>query len=302
MAQALAGMWLIIGILVVIIMVFLSLFKICKWKITGIISLVYIVVLIILMITVGSSNDTDTNNAASSSDAKVFRLIYSDDNDYDNEIRFDSNKNGDYTVKVKALRNGKVKLQNANSDEEAFKAKTYNVKKGETLKIPIHLKNDDFVHEFELSDNNDNSKDFSIYNNSDAANSSVNSMSASESAEEASESTNGEDNSTDNSSVSLKKYSSNSKAAAATNKDFQNSANDALMDTKVTYNGSIFYVTVPNSTLEKSPSQLKSYLESIITAIRAHQKTPHGVVDFEDESGNMIAQTKALDDSQVKLK
>lgn len=116
--------------------------------------------------------------------------MYSDDEYFDDEIHFETNKNGKYIVKVKGLRDGKIKLANENDSEKKFKTKTYKIKKGQTLKIPIQLKNNDFVHEFEITDNHDNSKDFSIYNNSDGTNSIMSSMDASESSERANKSSN----------------------------------------------------------------------------------------------------------------
>lgn len=52
------------------------------------------------------------------------------------------------------------------------------------------MKSDDLVHDFKLKDSNDNSKKFSIYNDSDSANSIMNSMSASESSESENDKTN----------------------------------------------------------------------------------------------------------------
>lgn len=181
-----AAVWFLMGLIVIIGMLVLAILKQIKWKAFGISTSIYIVVLFFLFVIVGSQPTTNnTKNSKSSSElastAKIFKLIYNDDEDYSDEIHFESNKDGKYIVKVKGLHNGKIKLANKDDSEEKFQTRTYKIKKGQTLKIPIQLKGDDLVHNFEITDNNDNSKDFSIYNNSEKANSIADSMSANES-------------------------------------------------------------------------------------------------------------------------
>ena len=110
----------------------------------------------------------------------------------DDGVRFETNKNGDCTIKIKGLKNGTVKLEtdSASADDENFKTKHIKLQKGKVIKEKIHLKDTDFVHDFELSDKNDNTKDFSVYNNSAAANSSISSMDSSESSESKADDTN----------------------------------------------------------------------------------------------------------------
>lgn len=184
-----AAVWFLVGLIVIIGMLILAILKQIKWKAFGISTSIYIVVLFFLFVIVGShptSNNTKSSKSSSelASTAKVFKLVYNDDEDYSDEIHFESNKDGKYVIKVKGLHDGKIKLANKDDSEDKFKTRTYKIKKGQTLKIPIQLKGDDLVHDFEITDNNDNSKTFSIYNNSNAANSIADSMSTSESLED----------------------------------------------------------------------------------------------------------------------
>lgn len=147
--------------------------------------------LIILLAGCGNSNASKANDT-NDDEKPTFKLMYTDDDVYDDGVRFETNKNGDCTIKIKGLKNGTVKLEtdSASADDENFKTKHIKLQKGKVIKEKIHLKDTDFVHDFELSDKNDNTKDFSVYNNSAAANSSISSMDSSESSESKADDTN----------------------------------------------------------------------------------------------------------------
>lgn len=250
------------------------------------------------MVVAGSPSSTnfakESNQSSQQSTARIFKLIYSDDDDYNGEIHFDSNKDGKYTVKIKGLQNGKVKLKNADDSQEKFKTQTFNIKKGQTLRIPIILKGDDLVHDFELEDSNDNTKDFSIYNNSDTANSIADSIS--------------ESDKEDNSNNSEGKSSTETNKKYKNGKDVANAINDAaandprLNGLHVTYKDSIFYVNIPTEITQTDDNTQKSVYRHVARTIHSYQKSPTGVIYFEDEEGNIVATTKVLNNNDVKLK
>lgn len=191
---AFTAIWLLLGLIAILVLLALAIKKKFKWNLFGLALAIYLLLSFIFLVVAGSSSPTnsakESNQSSQQSTARIFKLMYSDDEDYNNEIHFETNKDGKYTVKIKGLQNGKVKLKNADDSQEKFKTQTFTIKKGQTLKIPITLKSDDLVHDFELEDSNDNTKAFSIYNNSDAANSIADSMSNSESLESENDKTN----------------------------------------------------------------------------------------------------------------
>ncbi|MFR5007980.1 MAG: hypothetical protein ACLUB8_01135 [Limosilactobacillus vaginalis] len=180
---AFTAIWLLLGLIAILALLTLAIKKKIKWNFFGLALAIYLLLSFIFLIVAGSPSSMnsakESNQSSQQSMARIFKLIYSDDDDYNGEIHFDSNKDGKYTVKIKGLQNGKVKLKNADDSQEKFKTQTFTIKKGQTLKIPITLKSDDLVHDFELEDSNGNKKDFSVYNNSDIANSIADSMSES---------------------------------------------------------------------------------------------------------------------------
>lgn len=191
---AFTAIWLLLGLIAILVLLTLAIKKKFKWNFFGLTLAIYLLLSFIFLVVAGLPSSTnsakESNQSSQQSTVRIFKLIYSDDDDYNGEIHFDSNKDGKYTVKIKGLQNGKVKLKNADDSQEKFKTQTFTIKKGQTLKIPITLKSDDLVHDFKLEDSNDNSKKFSIYNDSDSANSIMNSMSASESSESENDKTN----------------------------------------------------------------------------------------------------------------
>lgn len=176
---ALTVIWLIVGLLAMIVMLILSLCKRMAWKKTGISALIYVVVSVLLLIVVGSEPGSTQTASQSQNNAKIYKLMYNDDEDYYDEIRFDSNKQGQYTLKIKGLQNGNVTIKNDDDSQEHFKPVKIKVRKDKISKYTIKLADDDFVHDFVITDGNGHSKTFKVYNNSDAANSSMSAMSSS---------------------------------------------------------------------------------------------------------------------------
>ena len=52
-----------------------------------------------------------------------------------------ANKNGKYTLKLKANKDGKITVTSKSDPNTNFKTKTYNVSSGETIKVPLTVKN-----------------------------------------------------------------------------------------------------------------------------------------------------------------
>ncbi|KAB7487786.1 hypothetical protein F7Q97_30370, partial [Klebsiella michiganensis] len=118
---ALTIIWLLVGLFAMIAMIVQSFRKRLSWMKTGISALIYVVVSILLLIVVGSEPDSTQTASQSQNDAKIYKLIYNDDEDYDDEIKFDSDKQGQYTLKIKGLQNGTVTIKNDDDSEESFK-------------------------------------------------------------------------------------------------------------------------------------------------------------------------------------
>lgn len=295
---AFTAIWLLLGLIAILVLLALAIQKKFKWNFFGLALAIYLLLSFIFLVVAGSPSSTnfakESNQSSQQSTARIFKLIYSDDDDYNGEIHFDSNKDGKYTVKIKGLQNGKVKLKNADDSQEKFKTQTFNIKKGQTLRIPIILKGDDLVHDFELEDSNDNTKDFSIYNNSDTANSIADSIS--------------ESDKEDNSNNSEGKSSTETNKKYKNGKDVANAINDAaandprLNGLHVTYKDSIFYVNIPTEITQTDDNTQKSVYRHVARTIHSYQKSPTGVIYFEDEEGNIVATTKVLNNNDVKLK
>lgn len=290
---AFTAIWLLLGLITLLILFVLALAKKFKWKLFGLILAVYLVLSFALLVIAGSFLPADSHQTSERSNVKIFKLIYSDDEKYEDGIRFESNGDGKYTVKVRGLHNGKIKLANKDDDQEKFQTRYYKIKKEQTLKIPIQLKGDDLVHDFKITDNNHHSKTFSIYNNSGTANSIANSFSESE--KNASN-----DDKSDADTSTHKKYSKGKDVAHAIN---EAAANDPRLNgLHVTYKGSIFYVNIPTEVTQLDDNEQKSVYRNVARMIHSFQKTPTGVICFEDEQGNIVATTKAFNNNDVKLK
>lgn len=297
--QTFASIWLILGIVIVIAMITLSLFKKIKWKITGVSALIYILGLTILVLTVKPTGDKTTQSSESKATRTVkkhsvkFSIISKKDKDTDD---YETNKDGNFNLKIKSLGNGKIYVKDGdpNSDyKNKFKTVTLNVKKGDVKTVPLSLSTDDPTREYTIESSTGYKKHIEVYNFSDA-------YSASESADESSESAS--ESSDSSTTTEYPHYKSNKKVASAINDDFSNSGVDHLENTHVKYKDPIFYVSVPDDVAISTNNEQKEYYEKIARAIHSYQKQPTGVIYFEDQQGNIVATTKALNNNEVKLK
>lgn len=67
------------------------------------------------------------------------------DMNYDSSERMwtlTADKNGKYTLKLKANKSGRITVTSKSDPNTNFKVKTYNVSSGETIKVPLAVKND----------------------------------------------------------------------------------------------------------------------------------------------------------------
>lgn len=67
------------------------------------------------------------------------------DTNYDSSERMwtlDANKNGKYILKLKANKDGEITVTSESDPNTNFKTKTYTVSSGETIKVPLTVKND----------------------------------------------------------------------------------------------------------------------------------------------------------------
>lgn len=300
-----AGFWMIAGFVIVIVMLLLSLIKKVKWGTTGYTFLVYLVGLILfvcigLAVNPAKPQKQNTSKSKPHHSSPAFVLKHSSDDD-DDDIYFETDSQGNYNVTLLGKRNSKITIKNENSDDGDQQVNIHTkIRKGQTLKVPVHLNDDTIILHLIVKDSDGHKKSFAIGNESDAYNSSSKAESESLAQEESDDSTSS--SSSDSSTTKYPHYSSNSKVAKAINNDFSNSAADLLENTKVTYKDPIFYVSVPNSILSRTSGQQKEFYESIARAIHSYQKHPTGVVYFEDQQGNILAKTKALNNNEVKLK
>lgn len=299
-----AGFWMIAGFVIVIVMLLLSLIKKVKWGTTGYTFLVYLVGLILfifigLAVNPAKPQKQNTSKPKTHHSSPAFVLKHTSDDVLDDNIVFKTNSQGDYNVTLLGKRNSKIVIKNDDPDDDDQKVNIHTqIKKGQTLKVPVHLNDDTILLDLIVKDSNGHKKKFTIDNNSDAYNASSKADSESRAQEESNESS----SSTDSSTAKYPHYSSNSKVAKAINDDFSNSAADLLENTQVTYKDPIFYVSVPNSIASDTSSRQKEFYESIARAIHSYQKHPTGVIYFEDQEGNVLAKTKALNNNEVKLK
>ena len=222
------------------------------------------------------SPSTIKNANSQSPNKRIFSIVSSKGDRVDGDLMFDTDDDGNYTLKLKGLEDGPVTISNSENDKVI---KTLDVHKGKITKTRIHVPKSKDEYELVATDGNEHSKDFTIMNDSDA--------------------------NLDNDSSSTTEYphyKSNKKVASAINDDFSNSGVDHLENTHVKYKDSIFYVSVPDDVAISTNNDQKAYYEKIARAIHSYQKQPTGVIYFEDQQGNIVATTKVLNNNEVKLK
>ena len=224
------------------------------------------------------SPSTIRNANSQSANKRTFSIVSNKDDRVDGDLIFDTNEDGNYTLKLKGLEDGPVTISNSENDKVI---KTIDVHKGKIAKTKIHVPKSKDEYELVATDGNEHSKDFTIMNDSDT-HLSIDS-----------------DSSSTTEYPSLK---SDKKVASAINDDFSNSGVGLLENTRVKYKGSIFYVSVPDDVATSTDNEQKVFYEKIARAIHSYQKNPTGVIYFEDQQGNIVATTKALNNNEIKLK
>lgn len=274
---AFTAIWLLLGLIAIIVLLILSIIKKVKWRYLGLSLAVYLFFSFIFLIMAGSPS-TIRNANSQSANKRTFSIVSNKDDRVDGDLMFDTNEDGNYTLKLKGLEDGPVTISNSENDKVI---KTIDVHKGKIAKTKIHVPKSKDEYELVATDGNEHSKDFTIMNDSDT-HLSIDS-----------------DSSSTTEYPSLK---SDKKVASAINDDFSNSGVGLLENTRVKYKGSIFYVSVPDDVATSTDNEQKVFYEKIARAIHSYQKNPTGVIYFEDQQGNIVATTKALNNNEIKLK
>lgn len=272
---AFTAIWLLLGLIAIIVLLILSIMKKVKWRYWGLSLAIYLFFSFIFL-TMAGSPSTIKNANSQSPNKRIFSIVSNKGDRVDGDLMFDTDDDGNYTLKLKGLEDGPVTISNSENDKVI---KTIDVHKGKITKTRIHVPKSKDEYELVATDGNEHSKDFTIMNDSDA--------------------------NLDSDSSSTTEYpslKSNKKVASAINDDFSNSGVDHLENTHVKYKDSIFYVSVPDDVAISTNNEQKEYYEKIARAIHSYQKQPTGVIYFEDQQGNIVATTKVLNNNEVKLK
>lgn len=190
MINTIGALWLMIGLVIVVVMVVLSLIKKTRWKTTGKTALTYVVGLIILVVISMAMPEKHTAKKQTNTSNKPAFTLQHKSSDVDNgDITFTTNDQGDYTVTLLGKRNGKITIKNDNPEGNDQKVNVKKqIKKGQTIKVPIHVNDNTPQLDLIVKDNHGHKKSFSIDNNSSAYNSSSAAASESRAREESAES------------------------------------------------------------------------------------------------------------------
>ena len=106
-------------------------------------TLIFSTVLLGLSLTGCGSQD---KQKSTSNDKQLYSVeLKKTDTNYDSSERMwtlNADKNGNYTLKLKANKDGKITVTSKSDPNTNFKTKTYTVSSGETIKVPLTVKND----------------------------------------------------------------------------------------------------------------------------------------------------------------
>nr|WP_302518298.1 hypothetical protein [Limosilactobacillus mucosae] len=125
MKMALANLTLVLvalGLIAFVVSIVLAIMKKIKWRYPPIILVVTLVVLVVAVEAIGPIDESK------SADVRVGKLVYSKGDKEDGTVYYDTNGNGQATIKVKGLADGQVVVQN-DDDEHDFKDQIVKVKK-----------------------------------------------------------------------------------------------------------------------------------------------------------------------------
>lgn len=271
--ETLEGTWGLLGIIIVALLLILALFKKVSWKAFGITAAVYVVVLIAL------GEIVLANPSMQTPEKRIFSIIANKDDRIDGDLMFDTDEKGNYVLKLKGTGDGQATV----STDEDKVIKTVDIHKGKVSKVKIHMPAKEDEYDLTVTDNGNHSKSFTLMNDSDA-----------------NLAENTDDGDSDESKSSSKKYSNGKDVAKALN---DAAANDPRLNgLHVTYKDSIFYVNIPTEITQTDDNTQKSVYRNVARTLHGYQKSPTGVIYFEDEEGNVVATTKVLNNNDVKLK
>ena len=158
MKMALANLTLVLvalGLIAFVVSIVLAIMKKIKWRYPPIILVVTLVVLVVAVETIGPIDESK------SADVRVGKLVYSKGDKEDGTVYYDTNGNGQATIKVKGLADGQVVVQN-DDDEHDFKDQIVKVKKGKTTKTTIKQPEKQDDHYYVLDEGNGHKERFCV--------------------------------------------------------------------------------------------------------------------------------------------
>ncbi len=160
---AFTAIWLLLGLIAIVVLLILSIIKKVKWRYCGLSLAVYLFFSFIFLIMAGSPS-TIRNANSQSANKRTFSIVSNKDDRVDGDLIFDTNEDGNYTLKLKGLEDGAVTISNSENDKVI---KTIDVHKGKIAKTKIHVPKSKDEYELVATDGNEHSKDFTIMNDSD---------------------------------------------------------------------------------------------------------------------------------------
>lgn len=158
MKMALANLTLVLvalGLIAFVVSIVLAIMKKIKWRYPPIILVVTLVVLVVAVEAIGPIDESK------SADVRVGKLVYSKGDKEDSTVYYDTNGNGQATIKVKGLADGQVVVQN-DDDEHDFKDQIVKVKKGKTTKTTIKQPEKQDDHYYVLDEGNGHKERFCV--------------------------------------------------------------------------------------------------------------------------------------------
>lgn len=157
---------------VALLMLILAIAKVVKWRVALIVGLVSLLLAGgagaagLFITNSGSSTSSSTSSDYTTtklSKPRVYSLIKTNRVGTGDDLTLQTDSNGKYTLKLKGLADGVVKLTDED-DESSYRLKTkrINVQKGKTSKVELTLPDGETEHEFELSDHFGHDVDFKL--------------------------------------------------------------------------------------------------------------------------------------------
>lgn len=186
---AFTAVWLLLGIIVILILLALAIRKKFKWNFFGLALAIYLLFSFVFLVTAGDTTSSTSTKKEASQSRKVSKPIFKIVSKKSSIGDYETDKDGNFNLKIKATQNGTIKVKEGEPDLESaneyFKTVKVDLNKNKIANVTLHLNSDDPTHEYTIVSKN-YKKHIEVYNNSDAYNSSESAEKSSESASESS--------------------------------------------------------------------------------------------------------------------